>query len=289
MASIPPVLIECPRDALQGWKTWVPADQKIRYLQSLISVGFDALDCGSFVSHKRVPQMADTRQVLRALDKTGTATKLLVIVANLRGMEEAAAENSVDCIGYPFSISETFQQRNTGQGIMASLAVVGDLIRICSATGKQAVIYLSMAFGNPYGDPYDEKIAAGWVHQLTAIGVENISLADTIGMATPKAIGSLFARLLPAFQQVSFGAHLHSGPLLWREKIQAAVDNGCNRFDSAIGGVGGCPMAQDDLIGNIVTEKLVDFFRESKRHMNLDETAFHKALQIAREIFREPA
>ncbi len=285
--SSPIALVECPRDAMQGLKLLIPAREKIRYLQALLAVGFDTLDCGSFVSRLVVPQMADTPEVLSALDRSGSSTKTLVIVANRKGIGLAADHPAVDCLGYPFSASETFQRRNTRRGIPEALDDVKELISTCGDCGKEAVIYISMAFGNPYGDPYDEWVVCQRVRQLVDLGATTISLADTVGVAEPAGISRLFGRLLPEFPQIRFGAHFHSDPGGWQPRIQAADGQGCSRFDSAMLGFGGCPMAADALVGNIATENLVRYFQATSRETGINREAFLRAQKMATGIFRE--
>jgi hydroxymethylglutaryl-CoA lyase len=279
-------LIECPRDALQGWKTLVPTEQKIAYMKALLAVGFDTLDCGSFVSPKAIPQMADTSSVIDAIAPLKNNTKLSVIVANIRGAQTACTFPSIDVLGYPFSISENFQMRNTGKSIAESLGVLAKIIELADAHQKELVVYISMGFGNPYGDPWHPDIVAKWVRCLTDMGVRTLSLSDTVGSAETTSIRSLFAALIPAFETVSFGAHLHTLAETAIEKIEAAHQSGCLRFDGAIQGFGGCPMAQNDLVGNMPTEKLITYFEAQKiphkLHMLHFESAFNKALEIFR-------
>jgi hydroxymethylglutaryl-CoA lyase len=279
-------LIECPRDALQGWKTLVPTEQKIAYMKALLAVGFDTLDCGSFVSPKAIPQMADTSSVIDAIAPLKNNTKLSVIVANIRGAQTACTFPSIDVLGYPFSISENFQMRNTGKSIAESLGVLAKIIELADAHQKELVVYISMGFGNPYGDPWHPDIVAKWVRCLTDMGVLTLSLSDTVGSAETTSIRSLFAALIPAFETVSFGAHLHTLAETAIEKIEAAHQSGCLRFDGAIQGFGGCPMAQNDLVGNMPTEKLITFFEAQKiphkLHMLHFESAYNKALEIFR-------
>lgn len=279
-------LIECPRDALQGWKTLVPTEQKIAYMKALLAVGFDTLDCGSFVSPKAIPQMADTSLVIEAIAPLKNNTKLSVIVANIRGAQTACTFPSIDVLGYPFSISENFQMRNTGKSIAESLGVLAKIIELADAHQKELVVYISMGFGNPYGDPWHPDIVAKWVRCLTDMGVLTLSLSDTVGSAETTSIRSLFAALIPAFETVSFGAHLHTLAETAIEKIEAAHQSGCLRFDGAIQGFGGCPMAQNDLVGNMPTEKLITYFEAQKiphkLHMLHFESAYNKALEIFR-------
>ena len=277
--------IECPRDAMQGWPEHIPAADKIRYLNALLDVGFDTLDFGSFVSAKAIPQMADTTEVLKGLKPAGN-TKLLAIIANVRGATDALAFDAISYLGFPFSISETFQLRNTNKTIAASLEEVQMIQELCLKHGKQLVIYISMGFGNPYGDPYSTEIVLQWAERFAEMGISILSLADTVGVAKPDDIATLFSRLIPAYPGVEFGAHFHSTPQAWEEKIAAAYDNGCRRFDSAMHGIGGCPMAQDDLMGNIATENMVAFCEKRGIGIPLDKEALFKAGALADEVFR---
>ncbi len=253
-------LIECPRDAMQGLSPFIPTEVKTSYLQQLLSVGFDTLDFGSFVSPKAIPQMADTTQVLEGLDLSATRTKLLAIIANSRGAADAAQHKQIDYLGYPFSISETFQIRNTNATIQESLLRVNDILEIADRSNKEVVIYISMGFGNPYGDPWNVDIVLKWVHQLREMGVKIFSLSDTIGVSSPDNISYLFESLIPSLPDIEFGAHLHTTPTTWQEKIQAAFESGCRRFDGALKGYGGCPMAREELTGNMPMEKMVGYF-----------------------------
>ena len=253
-------IIECPRDAMQGIKIFIPTDLKVKYIQSLLRVGFDTLDFGSFVSPKAIPQMRDTKAVLDKLDLSSTNTKLLSIVANLRGAEMACSINSIDYLGFPFSISENFQMRNTHKTISESEIVLKDILDITQKKNKKLVVYMSMAFGNPYGDPWDVDIVGEWSDRLHSMGVEILSLSDTIGSSKPESISYLFSNLIPRFPHVEFGAHLHTHPNSWYEKLNAAYKAGCYRFDGAIQGFGGCPMASDSLTGNMPTEKIISYF-----------------------------
>ncbi|MGB1248780.1 MAG: hydroxymethylglutaryl-CoA lyase [Chitinophagales bacterium] len=278
-------LIECPRDAMQGIKHHIPTETKVTYINSLLKVGYDTLDFGSFVSPKAIPQMADTREVLANLDLENTDTKLLAIVANERGAEDAAEHKEIKYLGYPFSVSETFQQRNTNASIAESLDRVKYIQDICLKNDKEMVLYLSMGFGNPYGDEYSPDIVEQWVEKLAKLDINIFSLSDTIGVAKPEIIEYLFSRLIPAFPDKEFGAHLHTAPHNWREKIETAYMHGCRRFDTAIFGYGGCPMAKDDLIGNMPTEHFVNFFGGDKISHNFDVKAFEEAMRIARIVF----
>lgn len=278
-------LIECPRDAMQGWAHFIPTAEKVRYLNALLKVGFDVLDFGSFVSAKAIPQLADTKDVIPQLDLGSTPTKLLAIVANTRGAQDAVLYEQISYLGFPFSISETFQLRNTNKTIAQSLAQVEEMQNLCVQHGKELVIYISMGFGNPYGDEYNADIAIKWVRQLSQLGIRTIAMADTVGMADPKNITYIFDRLIPEFKDVNLGAHFHSAPGKWEEKIQAAYNSGCLRFDSAMRGIGGCPMAEDELVGNIATENIVAWCERKNIPLNIDKAAFGNAMRIAGEIF----
>lgn len=278
-------LVECPRDAMQGWPHFIPTEDKIIYLNALLEVGFDVLDFGSFVSAKAIPQLADTVEVLAGLNLDFTRTKLLAIVANTRGAEAAVAHQAISYLGFPFSISETFQQRNTNKSIAESLAQVEEIQKLCVEHNKELVVYISMGFGNPYGDPYSSGIAIQWVEKLAGIGIKTIAMSDTVGVATPKDIQYIFSNLVPAFPQVSIGAHFHSQATNWKEKIETAYDHGCKRFDSALKGIGGCPMAGDQLTGNISTENILDWADKRNIHLNLNRKAFKEAMIIASGLF----
>jgi hydroxymethylglutaryl-CoA lyase len=280
-------IIECPRDAMQGWKKMIPAKEKIRYLQSLLAVGFNTLDFGSFVNPKAIPQMADTAEVLRGLDLTGTQTELLAIIANIRGAEEASVFDEIRYLGFPFSISETFQQRNTHSSIEESFERVEEIQNICVKTGKELVIYLSMGFGNPYGDPYSEQLLFDWAKKIADLDIRIISLADTVGLATPEQVFSACQFLVPALPGVEVGVHLHARPGHWEEKISAALRAGCNRYDGALKGIGGCPMADDELVGNMDTVNLLRYFMKKEILPQIDEEALVESLSIAGEIFVE--
>jgi len=278
-------LIECPRDAMQGWHEFIPTADKIRYLNTLLKVGFHTIDFGSFVSPKAIPQMADTKVVLENLDLSNTTSKLLAIVANKRGAEDAVAFNQIDFLGFPFSISETFQQRNTNTSIEQSFNQVLDIQELCVRNHKKLVIYISMGFGNPYGDPYHEEMVFEWASKLANIGVDIISLADTVGLATPDQIESTTKFLINSMPNVEIGVHLHSSPINWKQKTEAAYNAGCLRFDGAINGIGGCPMAGDSLVGNMNTNLMIDFFNEKEISLHLDNATLADAVQIATEIF----
>ncbi|PUZ30125.1 hydroxymethylglutaryl-CoA lyase [Chitinophaga costaii] len=278
-------LIECPRDAMQGWHRHIATVEKIAYLDALLQVGFDTLDFGSFVSPKAIPQMADTQAVLAGLTQLPGRSKLLAIVANLRGAEEAVMHDAIRYLGFPFSISETFQLRNANKTIAASMEEVQTIQELCIKNNKQLVIYISMGFGNPYGDPYNTDIVLQWVSELAALEIPIISLADTVGLADPPTISYLYKALVPAYPAVEFGAHFHAAPHQWEEKVRAAWDQGCRRFDSAIKGIGGCPMAKDELVGNIATENLLDFLARQRAKPALDKVAWEKAYRLAEKIF----
>lgn len=278
-------IIECPRDAMQGIKAFIPTEVKVSYLNALLRVGFDTLDFGSFVSPKAIPQMADTAQVLEQLDLSITKTKLLAIVANVRGAIDASAFPQIDYLGYPFSISETFQLRNTNATIEESLGRVDAIQEICATFHKQLVIYISMGFGNPYGDPWNVEIAQQWVDRLAEMDIRLMSLSDTIGVSNPDNIAYLFKNLIPPYPDVEFGAHLHTTPTTWREKVEAAYQNGCRRFDGALKGYGGCPMAKDDLTGNMPTEKIIAYLEAQQVQLQLDPTALQAAEAMTGDVF----
>jgi len=278
-------IIECPRDAMQGIKPFIPTSQKVQYLQSLLRVGFDTLDFGSFVSPKAIPQMQDTAEVLSHLDLSKTRTKLLAIVANVRGAKAAAAFDEIEFLGFPFSISENFQMRNTHKTINESEEILKDILKIADQHYKKVVVYLSMAFGNPYGDPWNVDIVGEWTDRLHKMGVQILSLSDTIGTSKGSSISYLFSNLIPAYPSVEFGAHLHTHPASWHEKVEAAFEAGCIRFDGAIQGFGGCPMAKDELTGNMPTEKLLSYFNTQKIQTNIDTLAFESAHNAASALF----
>lgn len=274
-------IIECPRDAMQGLHDFIPTADKIAYINSLLQVGFDTLDFGSFVSPKAIPQLRDTAEVLASLNLDGVSTRLLAIVANVRGAEEAMKYPEISYIGFPFSISETFQQRNTNSSIAQSLQTVQQMQDLCVKHNKQLVVYISMGFGNPYGDEWSAEIAIKWVQEMAKIGVNIISLSDTIGIAEPESIRYLFSNLIPAFPQVEFGAHLHTTPTTWEEKVDAAYTSGCKRFDGAIKGLGGCPMAADELTGNMPTEHLLHYFNQHGEHTGVNAERFADSVRLA--------
>lgn len=278
-------LVECPRDAMQGLKEFIPTEKKAAYINQLLQVGFHTVDFGSFVSPKAIPQMRDTAEVLAKLELSGTSSKLLAIVANTRGANDAAHFQEIDYLGFPFSVSETFQLRNTNATIEESLERVETVQEICENSGKQMVVYISMGFGNPYGDPWNVEIVQRWVDRLLQLGIGIFMLSDTIGVATPQSIRYLFGNLLPAYPEVVFGAHFHTNPRTWKEKIEAAYDSGCRRFDGAIKGFGGCPMAKDELTGNMPTENMVHYFSNRKEELGIDAGAFSRAVEMVGEVF----
>lgn len=278
-------LIECPRDAMQGWKTFIPTERKIKYINSLLKVGFDTIDFGSFVSPKAIPQMADTKEVIGALKLEISDSKLLAIVANLRGAEDASVYDQITYLGFPFSVSETFQQRNTNSSIQESLGRVEEIQNLCIKSGKELVVYISMGFGNPYGDPYDEDVVFEWVNQLVAMDIKIISLADTVGVATAEQVYDMTRYLIESLPGIEIGVHLHSTPANWEEKLEAAIRAGCKRFDGALKGIGGCPMANDELVGNMNTELMIQYFEENNILPSLNKEALLESLIIAGEIF----
>ncbi|WP_291911565.1 hydroxymethylglutaryl-CoA lyase [Chitinophaga sp. CB10] len=279
-------LIECPRDAMQGWHRIISTEEKVEYLNALLKVGFDTIDFGSFVSPKAIPQMADTAKVLPQLDLSGTKSKLLAIVANVRGAEEAVVFDEISYLGFPFSVSETFQLRNTNKTIAESLEQVQTIQELCIKNKKELVVYISMGFGNPYGDAYSPEIVLRWVEEMVKMEIGTISLADTVGVADPVTIRNLFNHLIPAYPQVEFGAHFHAAPHSWEEKVLAAWEHGCRRFDSALKGIGGCPMAKDELVGNLATENLVAFCERQQAPLQLDQSAMLKAQALADIVFK---
>ncbi len=279
-------IIECPRDAMQGINEFIPTKKKLEYLNSLLKVGFNTLDCGSFVSASSIPQMADTRLIIPYLKLDNSETKLSVIVGNMRGADDACEFDEITYIGYPFSISETFQQRNTNCTIEESLVRVDEIMNICECYGKTFVCYISMAFGNPYGDFYNPTLVEHWVDRLLEMGVNKFSISDTIGVATPDLITDVFSILSEDFPEIGFGAHFHTTPITWKEKVEAAWNAGCTRFDGAIKGYGGCPMATDKLTGNMPTENLLAYFDENNIEHGLNKDAFIESMSIANSIFK---
>lgn len=278
-------LVECPRDAMQGWKHFIPTQSKIDYLNALLKVGFDVLDFGSFVSSKAIPQLADTKEVIPKLILNNSNTKLLAIIANTRGAEEAVQFDEITFLGFPFSISETFQMRNTNKTIAQSLIQVQEMQNLCIKKNKELVIYISMGFGNPYNDDYNAEIAINWVNKLVKLGIKIIAMSDTVGIAKPDTIRYIFSKLIPEFRSISVGAHFHSDVATWDEKISSAYQSGCIRFDSAMKGIGGCPMAEDELVGNIATENLIDWCDKNNILLNIDRNAFNDAFMLANKIF----
>ena len=278
-------LTECPRDAMQGWPTFIPTIDKVSYLNALLRVGFDTLDFGSFVSPKAIPQLADTAEVLEGLDLSQSGTRLLAIVANLRGAETAAQHPQIRFIGFPLSVSETFQQRNTNKSIAQALDDVARMQELCARTGQEQVVYLSMGFGNPYGDAWSPAVLGEFTQKLDALGVGIVALSDTIGASTPATIAPAFRELTAAYPHIRFGAHLHTTPTTWREKVQAAYEAGCRYFDGALGGYGGCPMAADELTGNMPTERLLDFAAGAGATPDLNQEALTEALVWNQRIF----
>jgi hydroxymethylglutaryl-CoA lyase len=285
MDQKPVKLIECPRDAMQGWKNLIPTQKKIEYINSLLKVGFDTIDFGSFVSAKAIPQMADTAEVVKKLNLQNTSTKLLAIVANVRGAQDAAVYDEITYLGFPFSVSETFQLRNTNSSINESLNRVKEIRDICVKTNKQPVIYISMGFGNPYRDPYSEEIVYEWVKKIVDLGIKIISLADTVGVAKPEQVYSMTRYLIEQMPGTEIGVHLHSRPDNWKQKLDAAINAGCKRFDGAIKGIGGCPMANDELVGNMNMEWMITHFEQKNLLNNINRDELAKCIKIAEEIF----
>jgi hydroxymethylglutaryl-CoA lyase len=279
-------IIECPRDAMQGIKShFITTEKKALYINSLLKVGFDTIDFGSFVSPKAIPQMRDTAAVLAKLDLSKTQSKLLAIIANVRGANDASQFEEINYLGYPFSISENFQMRNTHKTIQESITTLDAILNIAEKTNKEVVTYLSMGFGNPYGDPWNVELVGEWTEKLSKMGIKIISLSDTIGSSTPEIIAYLFSNLIPAYPALEFGAHLHTTPDKWHEKVDAAFKAGCNRFDGAIKGYGGCPMAKEELTGNMPTEKLLSYFTTQKAATNIKPMSFESAYNKALEVF----
>lgn len=280
-------IIECPRDAMQGIKPFIPTEEKVRYIQALLGCGFDTIDFGSFVSPKAIPQMTDTAAVLAQLDLSRTKSKLLAIVANIRGAQDAVKHPEIDYLGFPFSISENFQMRNTHKTIAESVSTLEEIFRIAEASGKEVVTYISMGFGNPYGDPWDVDIVGEWTEKLAGMGAKILSLSDTVGTSDPETIDYLFSNLIPKFPDIEFGAHLHTTPTKWHEKVDAAYKAGCRRFDGAVQGFGGCPMAKDELTGNMPTEKMLSYVTEHKADSGVNWLVFEAAYNKASELFGE--
>ena len=279
-------IIECPRDAMQGIKThFISTEDKANYINALLRVGFDTIDFGGFVSPKAIPQMRDTAAVLSQLDLSSTSSKLLAIIANVRGANDAAQFEEIDYLGYPFSISENFQMRNTHKTISQSIETLQEILTIATRSNKEVVAYLSMGFGNPYGDPWNVDIVGEWTEKLSNMGVKILSLSDTIGSSTPEVIDYLFSNLISKYPEIEFGAHLHTTPTSWKEKVAAAYNAGCHRFDGAIMGYGGCPMAKDDLTGNMPTEKMLSYFTAEKVDTGIKPMSFESAYNVAMNVF----
>lgn len=278
-------ITECPRDAMQGIKQLIPADLKAKYINQLLKVGFDTIDFGSFVSPKAIPQMQDTAEVLKKLDLSKSNSKLLAIIANKRGAEDALQFGEISYLGFPFSISETFQQRNANSSIQESLVRVEEIQELCLKANKKLLVYISMAFGNPYGDVWHADIAIDWCKKLNQLGITDLALADTTGSSNPESITQLFNALIPELKMVNFAAHLHSTKDKAQEKIHAAYQSGCRSFDVAIHGFGGCPMAADDLTGNIPTESLEDYATKNNIPLNVNKAELNKSYESSWEIF----
>jgi hydroxymethylglutaryl-CoA lyase len=278
-------IIECPRDAMQGLTDFIPTSRKIDYINALLKIGFDTIDFGSFVSPKAIPQMKDTVEVLNQIEWEQSFSKLLAIVANIRGAEEASHFEAITYLGFPLSISETFQQRNTNKSIAEALNTLEQIQNICVRSNKKLVTYVSMGFGNPYGDRYEVELVANFVDVISTIGSRIVSLSDTIGVSTPETISWLFSNLSKQFPTIELGAHLHSTPQTALEKIDAAFKAGCRRFDGAIRGFGGCPMAKDDLVGNMATETIISYLENQNEKLNINKEAFVSALSLADKVF----
>ena len=278
-------LIECPRDAMQGLHDFIPTDTKANYINQLLKVGFDTIDFGSFVSPKAIPQLKDTADVLNQLNLASSPTKLLAIIANQRGAIDACNFEEINYLGFPFSISETFQQRNTNSSIQESLTRVEDIQDLCIKKNKELVVYISMAFGNPYGDDWSSDIVIEWTKKLADLGIKTIALSDTIGVSNPENISYLFGNIIPEFNDIEIGAHLHTTPDTWEEKVHTAYQNGCKRFDGAIKGFGGCPMAADDLTGNMATENLIKYFNQNNINTGLNLDQFNSSIIEALKVF----
>jgi len=278
-------IIECPRDAMQGVRDWIPTKEKAQFIQSLLDCGFDTIDFGSFVSPKAIPQMKDTSELLSLLDLSSTESQLLAIVANIRGAKDAVMYHQIDYLGYPFSISENFQMRNTHKTINQSIETLKEILNLADSKNKKVVAYLSMGFGNPYGDPWSIDIVGEWTEKLSKMGVNILSLSDTVGSSTPEIITYLFSELITKYPSIEFGAHLHTTTTKWKEKVSAAYLAGCRRFDGAIQGFGGCPMAKDDLTGNLPTEKILSYFAAEKVNTNVNSISFENAYKEASKIF----
>jgi hydroxymethylglutaryl-CoA lyase len=278
-------LIECPRDAMQGLHDFIPTEQKIMYLNQLLKVGFDTIDAGSFVSPNAIPQMRDSAEVFDKIEWQNSASKLLAIIANQRGAVDAVKFEQISYLGYPLSLSETFQQRNTKRSIVKAMEDLKEIQELTTSHNKILVVYLSMGFGNPYGDPYDAAFVQEFVEKLDKLGVKIISLSDTVGLSNPNNISWIFEQLIAQYSHIEFGAHLHSHPAIIVEKLNAAYKAGCRRFDGAIKGFGGCPMAEDELVGNMVTEEMVNFLSQKKIGLGINQDEFAKAQKIALQVF----
>ena len=278
-------LVECPRDAMQGWKAFIPTEKKIEYLNSLLKVGFHTIDFGSFVSPQAIPQMSDTKDVIRQLERGNSQSKLLAIVANERGAQDAVEYEEIDYLGFPFSISETFQKRNTNSTIAESFSRVEAIQELCIKNKKELVVYISMGFGNPYGDAYDEDIVMKWTAAMVDLQIGIVSMADTVGVATPEQVHAVLSKVIPSFSDTKIGVHLHSTAINWKDKIDAALKAGCTRFDGALKGIGGCPMADDELVGNMDTELMIPYFAQQNLLNNLDMKALKESSQLAAQIF----
>lgn len=278
-------LIECPRDAMQGMHNFIPTDLKAEYINLLLQVGFDTIDFGSFVSAKAIPQMQDTAQVLSKLDLSKTKSKLLAIIANQKGLEQLINFEEITYAGFPFSVSETFQQRNTNKGMMQSLVLIDAIAELCLKNNKKPVIYLSMGFGNPYGDDWNIDLLSQWAEELVKRNIEIISIADTVGMANSGSISEVFSYISQQFKNVEWGLHLHTKPNNWQQNVEAAYSSGCRRIDSAIRGFGGCPMAQDSLTGNLATENVIDFLVDKGVMLNLDMLKLKEAISFSHQVF----
>jgi hydroxymethylglutaryl-CoA lyase len=278
-------ITECPRDAMQGIHEFIPTDIKAEYINKLLQVGFDTIDFGSFVSPKAIPQMQDTTEVLKRLDLSNSRSKLLAIIANYRGAEDASKHEEITYLGFPFSISETFQKRNTNTSIAEAFETVKRINALCNTTGKDLLVYLSMGFGNPYGDDWSKELVLDWAQKLAAEGVNYVSLADTIGIAEPGQISELYGLLSANLKNTTLGVHLHSTPDTWHGKVEAAYQSGCTRFDTALKGYGGCPMAKDDLTGNIATENLISYLQQQNVDLGLDKEKFREAMEYSNCVF----
>ena len=278
-------IIECPRDAMQSIKKFIPTEKKIKYIQNLLGVGFETIDAGSFVSKKVIPQLSDTEDVITSLDLSETKTSLLVIIANIKGAEKASKIRQVSYAGYPFSISENFQMRNTNKTISGSYATLNEINNIINDSGKKLVVYLSMCFGNPYGEVWSLKVIDYWISKLIDLEIKLISLSDTIGSATPEMINNVYGYLALKYPNVEFGLHLHTNPKLYRDKLEISINSGCYRIDGAIQGFGGCPMASDILMGNMPTEKIMSFCQEKGIESGLNPLKFEVAYNYSSDIF----